>query len=142
MRKGRPAKGPKLAETLDGSEPAKRKLRIILETVTGERTVEEACDALGIGAAAFHKLRSRTFQDAVQSLEPRPVGRPRKEDPQEADEIEALKAEIWQLKFDLQAARIREEIAVTMPHLLKDKKPAEAKGSKKKGRKKKPRGKG
>jgi hypothetical protein len=140
MRKGRPAKGPKLVETLDGSEDAKRKLRIILETVTGKRSVEEACDALGIGPAAFHKLRSRTLQDAIHSLEPRPVGRPRKEVPKEASEIEALKAEVWQLKFDLQAARIREEIAVTMPHLLKEKKPAQAKGIKKKERKKKRRG--
>jgi len=139
MRKGRPAKGPKLVETLDGSEDAKRKLRIILETVTGKWSVEEACETLGIGPAAFHKLRSRTLQDAVHSLEPRPVGRPRQEVPKEATEIEALKAEIWQLKFDLQAARIREEIAVTMPHLLKDKKSGEAKAIEKKGRKKKPR---
>jgi hypothetical protein len=139
MRKGRPAKGPKLVETLDGSEDAKRKLRIILETVTGKRSVEEACEVLGIGPAAFHKLRARTLQDAVHSLEPRPVGRPRKEVPKEATEIEALKAEVWQLKFDLQAARIREEIAVTMPHLLKDNKPAEGKGGKKKSRRKKPR---
>jgi hypothetical protein len=107
---------------VEGSREAKRRLRVILETVAGERTVDEACAKLGMGPAAFYKLRERVLQDAVASLEPRKVGRPRKEKSREQEKLEKLQAELFEVKKDLQAARIREEIAVVMPHLLRDKK--------------------
>jgi hypothetical protein len=107
---------------LDGSAAAKKRLRVILETVAGERTVEEACEQLGMGPAAFSKLRERTLADALQSLEPRNVGRPKRTPSPEQEKLEALQAELFEVKKDLQAARIREEIAVVMPHLLRDKK--------------------
>jgi transposase len=125
-----------LADGLDASKEARRKLRVILETVAGECTVEEACEKLGIGAAAFYKLRERTLQDAAASLEPRKLGRPSKERKPEKDEIEALRAELFEVKKDLQAARLREEIAVVMPHLLRDK--SGKRGGEKKGRRQKP----
>ena len=110
-----------MVDHLDGSGQAKRKLRVILETVAGQRTVEEACEVLGIGPAGFYKLRERVLQDAVASLEPRRPGRPRKEKSPEQERLENLQAELFEVKKDLQAARIREEIAVTMPHLLREK---------------------
>ena len=129
MASGRPPLGPRLAEGLEGSEGARRRLRVILETLSGELGVEEACRELGIGPAAFHKLRARTLAEALRSLEPRPMGRPREERSAQEMRIEALEKENWQLQFELQAARLREEIALSMPHLLKRK---EAGGSEKK----------
>ena len=76
------------------------------------------------------------LRDAVASLEPRKVGRPRKEKSPEQKKFEALQAELFEVKKDLQAARIREEIAVTMPHLLRDKSGKRRAG--KKGRRQKP----
>ncbi len=136
MAGGRPPKGPRLVDGVEGSREAKKRLRVILETVAGEHTVDEACEKLGMGPAAFYKLRERVLRDAVASLEPRKVGRPRKEKSPEQEKIEALQAELFEVKLDLQAARIREEIAVVMPHLLRDKS-----GKKKKekgGRRQKP----
>ncbi|MFH1724746.1 MAG: helix-turn-helix domain-containing protein [Elusimicrobiota bacterium] len=121
MSRGRPPLGPKLVDRLEGSEHAKERLKILLETLNGEKTIEQACEELTIGEAMFHKLRSRFLQEAVESLEPRPVGRPR----QEVDEAEKVRAEyerhLAELEIDLQAARVREEIALAMPHLLQPK---------------------
>lgn len=136
MPGGRPPKGPRLVDGLDGSAAAKERLRVILETVAGERSVEEACEDLGMGPAAFYKLRERTLADALHSLEPRQVGRPKRTSSPEQEKIEALQAELFEVKKDLQAARIREEIAVVMPHLLRDK--SGKKKIEKKGRRQRP----
>ena len=48
MSRGRPPEGPGLVEKQEGSEPAKERLRVILETITGSKTVREACGELGM----------------------------------------------------------------------------------------------
>jgi len=106
-----------LVEGLQGSEHAKTRLRIILETIAGERQIASASAELGMNEAAFHKLRARTLQDAVASLEPRPVGRPRAILTPEEIEIARLRAKNDELQRNLEAARLREEIAVTMPYV-------------------------
>jgi hypothetical protein len=117
----------------EGSEMAKQRLAVILQTVAGEKTVDQACADLGMGPAAFYKLRDRTMQDALRSLEPRPVGRPKKVEPADAKKLQALQEELFRLKFELQASRIREEIAVVMPHLLVKKGPGAGMSGEKKG---------
>lgn len=121
MPAGRPPKGARLVEALEGSARAKRRLRVILETITGTRTVRAACEELAIGEAAFHKLRARTLQEAVEGLEPRPLGRPAAEQ-EETGEVAELEAEIKSLRRELEAARIREELAVALPQLSKSRK--------------------
>jgi transposase-like protein len=115
---GRPCKGPNLVDGLDGSAEARTRLRIVLETIAGQRTVAEACAALGIQEAAFHKMRDKALAGAMAGLEPGTPGRPRHEDPPEAALIRKLEKENLDLKIDLRASQIREEIAVMMPHLL------------------------
>lgn len=132
---GRPPKGPKLVETLRGSAHAKRRLRLILETINGTRSIASACEELGINEAAFHKIRTRTLQEAVEGLEPRPLGRPRHEPTVEEIENEKLTEEIQDLKLQLQASRLREEVAVAMPHVLKPTKPFARKKTKRRTRK-------
>lgn len=139
MPGGRPPKGPGLVDGLQSSAGAKKKLKVILQTIAGERTVEQACEVLGMGPAAFYKLRERVLRDAAASLEPRKRGRPRKEKSPEELENERLRRELFEAQFELQAARIREEIAVVMPHLLLDKdgKPRRGAGEKK-GKRRRP----
>lgn len=115
---GRPPKGPKLVEGLSGSPEAKRKLKVILETVSGTMTILEACAKLGVGEAMFHALRERTLTEAIEGLEPRPMGRPSKEQSAERSRVVKLEEENERLKRQLQAAWVREEIAVSMPGLL------------------------
>ena len=79
MPRGRPAKGPKLVEGLEGSDEAKKRLEVVLETIAGKIGIDEACETLDIGKTAFHKLRARVLQSALIDLEPKPLGRPRHE---------------------------------------------------------------
>jgi hypothetical protein len=53
MARGRPASGPQLVERLEGTETAKQRLQVLLETVAGQRQIADACDELGIGKTAF-----------------------------------------------------------------------------------------
>ena len=82
MPRGRPAKGPKIVEGLDGSEEAKKRLEVVLETIAGKKNVGEACKTLGIERSAFHKLRSQVLQTALSDLEPKPRGRPPESTPE------------------------------------------------------------
>jgi len=118
MERGRPPLGPALVDGLAGPDEAKRRLRIILETVAGTRQIADACMELAIGEAAFHKLRQQALTAAVEGLAPRPIGRPRKDSDPEQQRLRHLQEQVFQLKMDLQAARIREEIAIAMPHLF------------------------
>lgn len=111
--------GPELVEDLEGSEAAKHRVKVILETVGGQRTIMEACMELQIGKSAFHELRKRVLQAALSDAEPRPVGRPPKEEPSaEQTEAERLKAENEDLRDELELAQVRQEILLTMPEVF------------------------
>jgi transposase-like protein len=106
-------------DRLEGPPEPKQRLEVILRTITGELSVEEACQTLGIAATHFHRLRDRALEGALSALMPGAPGRPRTEAPLDLTRIEELQAEVRDLKIDLRAAQIREEIAIVMPHLLK-----------------------
>jgi len=116
---------------LEGPEELKRRLRVILQTLTGERTVLEACRELGVGQARFHELRQQVLQGALDGIAPGRPGRPRKVETEEGGRVRELEDELDEMKVDLQAARVRTEIALTMPHLLRERK---KKGAKAKAR--------
>jgi transposase-like protein len=126
MPAGRPRKGVNHVEPLEGSATLKRRLRVVLETLTGDKTIEAACAELGIGASRFHVLRRQALRGALQGLEPQSPGRPARRDAPEPREVERLRRRIEQLEVELEAERVRTEIALTMPHLL------ERRGEKKK----------
>jgi len=130
MGRGRPPSGPALVDRLEGSPQAKTRLRIILETVSGVCSIPAACAALGLSEAAFYRLRERTLTEAVAGLEPRPAGRPSLKASPEAEQVQALTREVARLEMDLHAARVREEIALTMPHLLARRRSPRAAGPK------------
>ncbi len=114
--------GPELVEGAEGTRDAKMRLKVILETIAREKTIAEACGALGIGEAAFHKLRTRVLQEAVEGLEPRKPGRKPKEKGEGEERIEILEEDLAMLRRELKASRIREELALTMPHVLEGEK--------------------
>lgn len=111
--------GPRKALRMEGSDEAKRRLRVILETVSGRWTVAAACRELGISEARFHQLRDGALMGALEALEPAPAGRPPRERAEEDGQLRALEEEVKELRIDLRASQIREEIAAVMPHLLK-----------------------
>jgi hypothetical protein len=118
MARGRPPLGPQLVDHLHGDAAAKQRLQVVLESLAGLRSIEDACATLGIHEARFHELRAEVLQAALERLTPKAPGRPRQQTPEQEAQMASLEAQIRDLKIELQAARVREEIAVAMPHLL------------------------
>jgi len=106
--------GPELVEHLQGSEPAKTRLKTMLRAMQGELTIPEACALLGIHETRFYVQRAQTLQAALESLEARPAGRPRRVVSAEEQRLAALEQQVRELQHDVQAAQIRLEHAQIM----------------------------
>jgi transposase-like protein len=113
--RGRIPSGPEYVEHLEGSDKAKERVRVILETMQGQCRVQEACERLGICEQRFRQLRETLLQAAVASVEDRPAGRPRRL--QEPAAVRTLRQQVAQLERELQAAQVREEIALALPQV-------------------------
>jgi transposase-like protein len=121
-------------DRLDGSRQAKSRLRAILRTLAGETDIPQACRDLGICQSRFHKLRSDVLQRTLEGLEPKSRGRPRQRDGPGQAEIEGLRAQVQLLERQLQAARIREEVAFLIPQSTFIAKAVSRQSGRKKGR--------
>jgi len=109
-RVGRKPQGWKLIDRLSGDEDSKARLKAFLETMTGECTVPEACEELGIKPSRFFVLRNDWLQDSLGLLEPKPAGRPRKAPPEEPQVLQ-LKQQVHKLEQQLMAAELRARLA-------------------------------
>jgi transposase-like protein len=117
-RTGRKPTGPQIVERLEGSPSAKQRLEVILETISGQLTVPEACKQLGIGESRFHDLRNQTLQATLEALEPRPPGRPPKPTSPEHVKGDELQAELRRLHAELQLAQVQLSLARIHPGLI------------------------
>lgn len=70
----RPPTGPALVHRLDGSSAAKTKTAIILETIAGTMSIEEAAEQLGVTRAYVFVLRDQILAGAIAAAEPRTPG--------------------------------------------------------------------
>jgi hypothetical protein len=119
MARGRRPAGAGIVEGLDGAVEAKKRLRLILETLAGQRTMRAAGRLLGISERRFYVLRKAFLLSALETLKPRPIGRPGQPSAVGDERLTELEAELQRLRVDLRAAQVREEIALAMPHLLR-----------------------
>ena len=141
---GRPPEGAGQVERLDGDAEAKRRLRVILETVSGERSIEDACAELGVSASRFHELRREALESALRGLEPGVSGRPKRvsDIDSSSERLAELERENRELEIELQASYVRTEIALAMPQLLTPKARAEIKKKAKQAKREAKRGDG
>jgi hypothetical protein len=117
--RGRHPSGPEYVDHLEGSAAARQRLRVILQTLAGQCRVTEACQRLGLSAPRFHQLRAEVLQAALDRLEPRAAGRPRAAaEAPTAEQAEVLQARLAALEVELQAARLREELALVLPRVV------------------------
>ena len=114
MRLGRKPAGSKLVDGLNGSHYAKERLRQIIRTLSGEATIEEACQELQISRTRFYDLRQSVLGDMLQRLEPRPAGRPPQE-PETSDEVAQLEHTVERLEWELEATQVRMELNTLFP---------------------------
>lgn len=102
-----------LLERRDGSKEAKRKAQALLPTLVGEElTVIEAGRKLGLNEGRAHVWRERMLQGAIEALEPRAPGRPRRAEEPKSEEVLRLERENAELRRELVASRVREELVV------------------------------
>jgi hypothetical protein len=125
--RGRKPSGPAAVERLPASPQARERLRVVLETLAGTCRIGAACARLGLSEQRFDQLRTQVLQAGLDSLEPRPAGRPPHAVP--AADVAALQARISALEIELRAAHVREEIALALPAVQ-----VAAAGPEKKGR--------
>ena len=118
MKMGRPPEGLAHVDRLDGPAAMKERLRVMLATITGEMSVEEACAKLGVGPSRLHAMRREALQGALEGLTPQRAGRPRSQREVPSERERALEAKVRALEVDLQAAFVNTEIALAMPHLF------------------------
>jgi hypothetical protein len=119
MRGRRPA-GPEYVDHLTGSEQAKERLKVVLETLAGRCRIQEASQRLGISEPRFHQLRQQILEAALERLEPQPAGR--KPTPRSPEQIQlaALADELAVKDVELRAAQARAEIALTLPRVSEE----------------------
>jgi hypothetical protein len=110
--RGRKPSGPAVVERLPGSPQARERLRVILETLAGTCRIAAACARLGVSEQRFDQLRTQVLQAGLDSLQPRPLGRPRQA---AAATVAALQARLTAAETELAAAQVREEIALVLP---------------------------
>lgn len=116
MRGRRPV-GPEYAEQLAGSETAKRRARVILETMAGTCRLKEACERLDISEQRFHQLREQMMTAAIKALEPGHAGRPVHTLTPAEEQVVALEQKLQDQEVELRAVKAREEIALIMPEI-------------------------
>ena len=118
-RLGRKPQGAGLVNALVGSEHAKARLKAFLDTLSGETSVEEACQQLGICQSRFFEQRTAWLHDAIGLLEPRAAGRPRKEEPAiSAEEARALRQRVQELEARAAAVEVQADLIRTLPHVV------------------------
>lgn len=114
----RPNKGLAHVDGLPGDQETKWRLKVILATLTGEMLVDEAYEELGVGPTQFANLRKQALQGALDALQAKPVGRPRRAASVSEEEIEAMRQRIAELEHDAAIQRSRLELAI-LPLLKK-----------------------
>jgi transposase-like protein len=120
MPAGRPPMKSSLVDNLPAPEPDKQRLRVILQTLSGELSIAQACEQLDVSETRFHDLRRQALEGALGALAPKSAGRPVSKEP-EPQEVHTLREQVKDLEFELQTARVKTELAIAMPHVLREK---------------------
>lgn len=118
MRTGRPNKGADHVDALDASAGPRERLRVILETLSGSRSVADACRELGVSHTRFKQLRRQALQGAADALEPGVPGRPRKRGAQQDERVGKLEAALAEADRARRREALRADLATMLPELV------------------------
>lgn len=118
MPAGRPTEGLEHIDHVHGSFEAKHRLKTIVLTLTGDVTVVDACERLGIRSSRFHVIRTRALQAAVEDLEPHRAGRPHGEVHASSERVRALEVHVQETEKELRHERARSAIALVAARVV------------------------
>jgi transposase len=100
----------------EGPDEEKRRLKTVISMLAGGTSAEEACLSLGIERARLYEIVETAMTGALAALRPRPPGRPPRPTPsEESKAIVSLEAKVEDLEIALEAAEIREQLAIVFP---------------------------
>lgn len=112
MRTGRPPAGLDHVDVLQGDAMSKERLRVVFATLAGVLTIDQACSVLRISPSRFHALRQQALQGALTAIRPRRPGRPPKTPPTaDAAWVARLEEEVTSLRTEVEAWRVRAQVA-------------------------------
>ena len=106
----RRTKGVDHVDEIQGSRESKRRAKLILKAITGELSVREAREQLGVGPTQFANLRRQALHGFVHCLRAQPVGRPSRPAVVTAKELE-LQQRVADLERENQLLRAQAEVA-------------------------------
>ena len=115
--RGRHALGSELFDRAPGSPEARQRARLVHEAMAGIRRIKDVCRELGICSTRFDAIRWDFVVGSVAGTELGHAGRPRKEESTAAAEIARLNELIADLQAEIQALRVRAELAEGLPRL-------------------------
>lgn len=115
--RGRHAMGPEIAEQVADSPFEAYRLRLILESITGQKRVQDVSAEMGVCSQMFERLRARAMRAAARSLRLGHAGRPRKDESAVDVRIAELEREKAALLAENRALRVRAEVAEGLPRL-------------------------
>ena len=127
MPGGRRPKGVARIEALEGSEGAKARLKAALETMMGKKTMAEASEEVGLREAMLYVERAQALQGALEALEPKPLGRPRKLEEVDPGELERLREENAALREKLRKLEVKVDFQAALSSVQEKEKVAEKK---------------
>lgn len=116
--RGRRPSGPSYVDQLPGSELAKERVKVVLETLAGTCRVAEARARLQISEPRFEQLRKQVLLAAVERLEPRAAGRPPQTPAAHEQRLRDLEKQVVELGLDKKLAQTRAEIALALPNVV------------------------
>jgi hypothetical protein len=117
-RLGRKPQGASLVKSLGGSDHAKRRMMLFLQTLADECSVVQACHELGLSQSRFFAHRGCWLQQALELLEPQSPGRPPKPEPSiPPAEVAALQQRVRELEARATAAEVQAELSAVLPHV-------------------------
>jgi hypothetical protein len=113
VRAGRKVNVSEILKAREGSTVARKRAELLLRNLSGELTMGEVARELGVAEAMAYRYRDQLLDGAIEGLEPKAVGRPAKERPD--GRIEELEGQVKELKRELLASEIREELRNVVP---------------------------
>jgi hypothetical protein len=103
-----------------GSEEARQRTKVIMETLQGQRRTKEACECLGVSQQLFQRLRAKLLRGAVDTQELKQAGRKPRRRTAAEQRIAELEAEVAELQVALRTAQTREEIGLLLPQVAQE----------------------
>ena len=119
MKLGRPPVGLGHIDRIEGPADLKERLRVVLATVMGEMTVEQACGQLSVCPSRLHEMRHQALEGALEGLVPGRAGRPPAVTAAKTDHEHALEQRVRELEAELRGALVRSELALAAPQLFR-----------------------